>query len=178
MMAWHAEDHPARPGRRAARLARARRGTRGLRGLHDEHEVDARARPGGATRTTRVVSAARRRRPVPRRAPYDAVLPAISTESDCLICSTFFRRILIDAGENPDALGLDDLDELVVAFGLRLAHDPHGVDDDLHAQLAERFTDEQIVLLAEFGAIMVATNVFNDALGVPLDAQLEPYRAR
>ena len=57
-------------------------------------------------------------------------------------------------------------------------HDPHGVDDDLHAQLAERFTDEQIVLLAEFGAIMVATNVFNDALGVPLDAQLEPYRAR
>ena len=27
---------------------------------------------------------------------------AISTETDCLICSTFFRRLLIDAGENPD----------------------------------------------------------------------------
>ena len=33
---------------------------------------------------------------------------AISTETDCLICSTFFRRILIDAGEDPDALGLVD----------------------------------------------------------------------
>jgi alkylhydroperoxidase family enzyme len=103
---------------------------------------------------------------------------AISTESDCLICSTFFRRILIDAGENPDALGLDELDELVVAFGMRLAHDAHGVDDELYGRLAERFSDEQIVLLTTFGAIMVATNIVNDALGVPLDAHLEPYRAR
>ena len=27
---------------------------------------------------------------------------AISTGTDCLICSTFFRRLLIDAGDNPD----------------------------------------------------------------------------
>ena len=27
---------------------------------------------------------------------------AISAETDCLICSTFFRRLLIEAGENPD----------------------------------------------------------------------------
>ena len=30
---------------------------------------------------------------------------AISAETDCLICSTFFRRLLIDAGEDPDAPG-------------------------------------------------------------------------
>ena len=29
---------------------------------------------------------------------------AISTASDCLICSTFFRRLLIDAGEDPASL--------------------------------------------------------------------------
>jgi alkylhydroperoxidase family enzyme len=102
---------------------------------------------------------------------------AISTETDCLICSTFFRRILIDDGEDPDALGLDELDELVVAFGIKLAHDAHGVDDELYARLGEQFTDEQIVLLTTFGAIMVATNIFNDALAVPLDVHLEPYRA-
>ena len=28
---------------------------------------------------------------------------AISAQNDCLICSTFFRRILIDWGEDPDA---------------------------------------------------------------------------
>ena len=54
---------------------------------------------------------------------------AISAESDCLICSTFFRRILIEADENPDALGLDEEDELVVAFGMRLADDPHALAD-------------------------------------------------
>lgn len=103
---------------------------------------------------------------------------AISTETDCLVCSTFFRRILIDAGENPDALGLDEDDELVVAFGMRLAHDAHGIDDELYGRLSERYTDAQLVLLTAFGAIMLATNVFNDALRVPLDAHLERYRAR
>jgi alkylhydroperoxidase family enzyme len=120
---------------------------------------------------------------------HDAVVPwlgerrtwvfchAISTESDCLICSTFFRRLLIDAGEDPASLALDDYDELIADFGRRLARDPHSVDDALHARLAERMDDEQIVTLTAFGAIMVATNVFNDALGVDLDGYLERYAA-
>jgi alkylhydroperoxidase family enzyme len=102
---------------------------------------------------------------------------AISDRNDCLICSTFFRRILIDAGEDPGALELDDEDELIVALGRVLAADPHGVDDDLHARLAARYSERQIVELIGFGAIMVATNVFNDALGVPLDDYLQPYRS-
>ncbi len=102
---------------------------------------------------------------------------SISTASDCLICSTFFRRLLIDAGENPDALELDDFDELIVDLGRRLAKDPHSVDDALHAQLKTRFTDAQIVTLIAFGAIMLATNVFNDALRVDLDGYLHSYAA-
>ena len=101
---------------------------------------------------------------------------AISTQSDCLICSTFFRRILIDAGENPDELRLDALDALVVDLGRRLATDPHTVDYAMRAQLGEHFDEAQIVALIAFGAMMVATNVFNDAMGVPLDGYLEPYR--
>ena len=103
---------------------------------------------------------------------------AISAQNDCLICSTFFRRLLADSGDDPDALRLDELDELIVDFGRRLAVDPHSVDDALRARLDAHFTPEQIVLLTSFGAIMVATNVVNDALGVPLDGYLEPYRAR
>ena len=44
---------------------------------------------------------------------------AISAETDCLICSTFFRRILIEAGEDPDELELDEREEAVVEFGRR-----------------------------------------------------------
>jgi hypothetical protein len=32
------------------------------------------------------------------------------------------------------------------------------------------------VALTAFGALMVATNVFNNALDVPLDEYLEPFR--
>ena len=32
-----------------------------------------------------------------------------------------------------------------------------------------------MVALVTFGAIMLATNVFNNVLGVPLDGYLEPY---
>ena len=46
---------------------------------------------------------------------------AISTQSDCLICSTFFRRLLIDGGEDPAELQLDEFDELIVDLGRRLA---------------------------------------------------------
>jgi alkylhydroperoxidase family enzyme len=100
---------------------------------------------------------------------------SISDRNDCLICSTFFRRILIDAGEDPADLRLDEEDELIVELGRALADDPH-IGEDLYGRLAERYDEQQLVELAGFGAIMVATNVFNDMLGVPLDDYLQPYR--
>src|SRR3954469_10970406 len=75
---------------------------------------------------------------------------AISAQNDCLICSTFFRRLLIDAGEDPDALELDEEDELVIRLGRRLATDPHDVDDALFAELAGRYEQDQIVELIAF----------------------------
>ena len=90
---------------------------------------------------------------------------AISTQSDCLICSTFFRRLLIDAGEDPDDAGAGRVRRADRRPRAPAGRDPHTVDDALHARLAERLTPPQIVTLIAFGAIMVATNVFNDALG-------------
>jgi alkylhydroperoxidase family enzyme len=101
---------------------------------------------------------------------------AISAGTDCLICSTYFRRALIDAGVNPDDLSLDEREEVVVEFGQRLAQPFSRVPDDLYARLAALFTDEQIVALTAFGAMMVATNVFNSALEVDLDEYLTMYR--
>jgi alkylhydroperoxidase family enzyme len=101
---------------------------------------------------------------------------AISVEKDCLVCSTFFRRHLIDRGDDPDHLELDDEDSLIVAFGRQFAEDAHRIDDELYGRMRDRYDERQIVLLCAFAALMVATNVFNDALQVPLDAVLEPYR--
>ena len=101
---------------------------------------------------------------------------AISARTDCLICSTFFRRILIDAGEDPDALVLDDRERAVVDFGVQLARDANQVSDALYGRLEDFLTPTQIVDLTAFGALMLATNVFNNALRVDLDEYLLPYR--
>jgi alkylhydroperoxidase family enzyme len=101
---------------------------------------------------------------------------AISAQTDCLICSTFFRKILVEAGENPDALQLNDKETLVVEFGRQIAKDANNVGADLFARLKKEFSEKEIVLLTTFGAVMIATNIFNNALQVTLDDYLEPYR--
>ena len=101
---------------------------------------------------------------------------AVSTQTDCLICSTFFRRLLVEAGERPENPALDERERAVVEYGRQLARDANAVGDDLHRRLAGFFSPEQIVALTAFGGLMVATNVFNNALRVPLDEYLEPFR--
>ena len=103
---------------------------------------------------------------------------AISTASDCLICSTFFRRLLIDAGEDPDDAGAGRVRR--ADRGLR-APARHATRTRSTTRCTRgspsAWTPTQIVTLTAFGAIMVATNVFNDALRVDLDGYLHPYAA-
>ncbi len=101
---------------------------------------------------------------------------AISSETDCLICSTFFRRLLIDAGENPDDFTMNERERIVVEYGRALAQPTARVPHELYAELAGLFSEEQVVALTAFGAMMVATNIFNNALEVDLDQYLEGYR--
>jgi alkylhydroperoxidase family enzyme len=91
----------------------------------------------------------------------DLFAHAVSAENDCLICSTFFRRILIERGEDPENLRLDERDVVVLEYARRLATGGHDVSD---------------VTLTAFGSIMLATNVLNNALQVDLDDYLEPFR--
>jgi alkylhydroperoxidase family enzyme len=101
---------------------------------------------------------------------------AISAETDCLICSTYFRRMLIEDGEDPDRLELDNREAAVVEFGRRLAVSPFRVPASVYDRVAAYFDPAQMTALTAFGAIMVATNVFNNALEVELDDYLHPYR--
>jgi alkylhydroperoxidase family enzyme len=101
---------------------------------------------------------------------------AISSQTNCLICSTFFRRWLIEQGENPDELVLDNRDQAIVDFGRQLAIDSNCVSDATHACLADWLTPQQLVELTAFGGLMIATNVFNNALQVDLDDYLQPFR--
>jgi alkylhydroperoxidase family enzyme len=102
---------------------------------------------------------------------------AVSTQTDCLVCSTFFRRLLVQSGEDPDRLTLDERERAVVEYGRQLARDPNGVSDGLFARLSAHLRPEQIVSLTAFGGLMAATNLFNNALRVDLDDYLLPFRS-
>ena len=95
---------------------------------------------------------------------------AISAENDCLICSNFFRKILRDENIDFDSFMFTPRQELLIAFGRAMVTDPHNVGDDLFSELKKEFTDEQIVVLTAFGAIMIATNLINTTLHVELDS--------
>jgi len=100
---------------------------------------------------------------------------AISTENDCVICSTFFRKILIDSGDDPDRLTVSDLEQLLIDFGSAIARNPRDVPEEIYAKLKELFSDEQLVVIIAFAGIMSATNLFNSVAKVPLDEILYKY---
>ena len=56
---------------------------------------------------------------------------AISAETDCLICTTFMRRLLIESKCNPDDLKLDDKGNALVDFGRSVARQGNRVSNDL-----------------------------------------------
>jgi alkylhydroperoxidase family enzyme len=102
---------------------------------------------------------------------------AVSAQSDCLICSTFFRRLLIESGEDPDRLMLDPHEAAVVAYGRAIARDSNNLPAGVFDAVSAFLSPEQIVALTAFAAMMIATNIFNNALEVDLDEYLHAYRS-
>ncbi len=101
---------------------------------------------------------------------------AISTETDCLICSTFFRKILIQWGENPDSLVLNDEEQTLVNLGRAIADNFSKVPPALVLPFKEKYGEVFVVNLIAFAGIMIATNLFNNVLQVELDDYLGEFR--
>ena len=100
---------------------------------------------------------------------------AISSENDCLICETFFRKILIDAGRNPDALDLSEKERLLTEYGRACVNQPVKVSDALYEKMRAHFSEQEMVLWTTFAGMMSATNLINHALAVDLDSRLIGY---
>lgn len=101
---------------------------------------------------------------------------AISDANDCLVCSVFFRRILIDNGEDPDAPQVTEAEQLLIDWGRLIAVAPGAIPDEMYARLEKAFNPQLRVLLVAFAGQMIATNLFNMVGRVPLDEVLYDYR--
>lgn len=111
----------------------------------------------------------------PRLSPLFAW--SISEASDCPLCSTYFRKILIERGEDPEALVLSGEEQTVLSFGAAIARNKGYVTDELYEPISRRFTNQQVVVLTAFAGIMIATNVFNNLIRTDIDEYLFPFQS-
>ncbi|MDR3515730.1 MAG: hypothetical protein P4M00_07935 [Azospirillaceae bacterium] len=104
---------------------------------------------------------------------------AISSGNACLICTTYFRRLLIDEGLRPETYAPTAEEQELIDFGHQVsrAHGGAKPDPALWTALKARYTNEQLVDIVGLGGQMVANNLFNDIVEVELDDQLYDYRA-
>jgi hypothetical protein len=100
---------------------------------------------------------------------------SVSEGSNCPLCTTFFRRIIIDHGERPEALQLTDWERTVLDFGSDMARSRAAFPTTSTRPWPAVLADEQVVVLVAFAGQMIATNVFNNALEVEIDEYLAPY---
>ncbi len=100
---------------------------------------------------------------------------AISTGSDCLLCATFFRRLLKEEGVEPEDFAPTALEAVLLQAGQSLGSHRGPLPSELWLRLREHFDDAGIVTLIGFAGTMVATNIFNTVLETDLDDYLEPF---
>lgn len=100
---------------------------------------------------------------------------AISYASDCPLCSTFFRKIIIDAGEKPENLLLTSSQQRVLEFGSSIAKNHGNIPDDVYDAVAKQYNATDMVVLIAFAGQMIATNVFSNVIETDIDEYLFDY---
>lgn len=116
-------------------------------------------------------------RPVLGDRPIWIFAHAISLASDSVVGTNFMRRALIQGGDNPDALNPTGDEALLQRLGAAIGKNPKSIPNDVWTALTARYTDKTLVDLIAFAGLMVATNVFTDAVDTDLDAELLPFLA-
>ena len=92
---------------------------------------------------------------------------AISVENDCIVCTTYFGKLLRNMGiEDFEHFAFTPEEELMIEYGRAIAKNPKQVSDELFARLRATFDEETIVVMTTMAVFMIANNVFNDALQV------------
>jgi len=100
---------------------------------------------------------------------------AISKASHCPLCSTFFRKIIIDSGEKPESLVLTEAEQDVLNFGSSIAKYNGNISDHMYDGIAGNFSEEDMVTLIAFAGQMIATNIFNNVIETDIDEYLKDY---
>lgn len=100
---------------------------------------------------------------------------AISATAGCLLCSTYFRRLLLKEGVKPDDFSPSPEEALLIELGYAIGNPQQPPAPDLMDRLKLRYDERTLVNLITYGGTMLATNVFNNMLDIEIDDYLAPY---
>ena len=100
---------------------------------------------------------------------------AVSYATDCPLCSTFFRKIIIDSGIDPENISLSEDETKLLNFGSAIAQNKGVISDKVYNSISNKYSEEEMVLLIAFAGQMIATNVFNNVIETEIDDYLMDY---
>ncbi|WP_076379341.1 carboxymuconolactone decarboxylase family protein [Filimonas lacunae] len=100
---------------------------------------------------------------------------SISSGSGCPLCTTFFRKIIIDNGEQPEHIHFNQHEQLLIDFGSQIAQQRGKVEEELFEKISSIYNQEQLVELIAFAGQMIATNVFSNVTETDIDEYLQAY---
>ena len=93
---------------------------------------------------------------------------AISIENDCIVCTTYFKRLLDKQGIDIHNFEFTDDENLLIEYAKALAKDPRHIPAELLDRLQAKYNEEEFVVITAQGIMMLANNYFNDI------AEVEP----
>src|SRR4051812_42107470 len=75
---------------------------------------------------------------------------SISVGSNCPLCSTYFRKVIIENGEKPEQLVLKEDEQMLLDFGSMLSINIGNVEERLYEKMANKYSEEEMVVLVAF----------------------------
>ncbi|MFT3823325.1 MAG: hypothetical protein QM731_05365 [Chitinophagaceae bacterium] len=100
---------------------------------------------------------------------------SISSGSGCPLCTTFFRKIIIDNGERPEEISFTEHEQLIMDFGSEIALNHGKIAAHLFQRVNDHYTKEQMIELVAFAGQMIATNIFSNVTETDIDEYLQAY---
>jgi hypothetical protein len=100
---------------------------------------------------------------------------SISQASNSPLCSTYFRKIIIEKGEDPENLILTEREKNLLDLGAAIADNKGIVPDEIYNRVSFNYTRRDIVLLIAFAGQMIATNSFNNVIKTDIDEYLNEF---
>jgi len=100
---------------------------------------------------------------------------AISDAAGSRVLAPYFRKILVDAGDDPVSPQVTEAEQRLIDWGRLIATTPHAIPAEFSTLLESTFAPERRLTLLAFAGLTVALALLTIVGGIPTDDSLIEY---